>query len=159
MTFMEEPGAKNVIAQAHACFEIESFWICNQSCEIVGVFPFAICAAVAGRDQIIRDLIFEEVGLSAIPHRPVVPLAMEVVKIDNRRGPEFDAADFISGRASAGVVPWADYKKMFSTRLGRSIRHMIAVKSERAELISIVLTRNRQNRKRDFLKLLGRRHH
>src|SRR2546430_11868749 len=75
MTFMEEPGAKNAMAQAHACFEVESFWICNQSCEIFGVFPFAICAAVAGRDQIIRDLIFEKVGLSAVPHRPIVPLA------------------------------------------------------------------------------------
>src|SRR5260370_13355427 len=103
MTFMEEPGAKDAIAQGHACFEIESFWICNQSCEIVGVFPFAICAAVAGRDQIIRDLIFEEVGLSAVPHRPVVPLAVEVGKSDNRRGSGFDAADFLSWRARARV--------------------------------------------------------
>ena len=84
---------------------------------------------------------------------------MQIVKIDNGRRSELYAANLIRRRARARVVPWANDQKMFRARLRRSIRGMIAIKRERAEFVAIVLTCDRQNRQRDFLKLLTGWHH
>src|ERR1700736_3890354 len=84
---------------------------------------------------------------------------MKIVKIDNRRGSEFHAAHFISGRAGSGVVPGPDDEKIFRTRFERRVRHVVTVKCHRAQLIAIVLPGNGQNRQRHFFELLLRWHH
>ena len=84
---------------------------------------------------------------------------MQIVKVDNRTGPEFHAADFIRGRASSGMIPRSDNEIMFRARFGRRVRHVITIKCHRAKLIAIVLPGYGQDRQRHFLKLLAGRHH
>src|SRR5438034_6519213 len=84
---------------------------------------------------------------------------MQVVKIYNCRAAKFYAAHFVGRCARASMVPWPDYEKMFCTRFRRSVREMIAIKGQCLELVAVVLTGNRQNWQRDFLKLLASWHH
>ena len=48
---------------------------------------------------------------------------------------------------------------MFGARFGRGVGDVIAIKSESAEFIAIILAGNCQDRQCDLFELLGRRHH
>ncbi len=57
-----------------------------------------------------------------------VPLAVQVVQIDDCAPSKLYARHFIRGRARAGVVPRADDEKMFRARFrGRRIREVVPV--------------------------------
>jgi hypothetical protein len=60
---------------------------------------------------------FEECRFRAGFYRPVIPLAVQIVQIDDCSGAELYPSDFISGRTRTGVVPWSDDEKMFTARL------------------------------------------
>ena len=84
---------------------------------------------------------------------------MEIIEVEDGPRPKFHAGNFIGRRTRASMVPWANDEKMFRPRFRRDVRHMIAIECERAQLIAIVLTCDCQNRQRDLLALLGRRHY
>src|SRR5947207_4397706 len=67
----DSTGTKHSVRIPVLGIEIESFWIRDEAREIVSVLPFAICAAVSGREHIIRDLILEELWLGAALQCPV----------------------------------------------------------------------------------------
>src|SRR6266478_8911120 len=118
LLFGQEAGPKHTVGIAVLRIEIKDPRIRNQVCVAVAVFPFTVGARISRCDQIIRDLIFKKWRLGAILHRPVVPLPVEIVKINNRSWSEFHAGDFIRWRSGAGMVPWPDNEKMFRTRRG-----------------------------------------
>src|SRR5205814_5317071 len=112
--------------------EIKRMMVCRQLVEILGVFPFAVCSAVSGGQQVIGDAIFEKVWFGAGFHGPVVPLPMQIVQIDDSSATELHSADFIGGCAGAGMVPRSDDQKMFRPGFGGHVCQMIAIEGERA---------------------------
>src|SRR4029077_17490737 len=96
----------------------KGFWIRSQRLKFVGVFPFAIRAGVAGCEQIICDLVFEECRFRSGFHGPVVPLGVKIVEIHDRPPAEFYACDFLGRRARAGMVPRSDDGKMLGGAWG-----------------------------------------
>src|ERR1700730_6828393 len=104
-------------------------------------------------------MVFEECRFRCGFHRPVVPLAMQIIKIHNRTRAEFHPRDFIGWRARTRMVPRADDEKMFRPRLRRGVRHVIAVKCKRTQFVTVVLARDCQYRLCDLLKLFMRREH
>ena len=84
---------------------------------------------------------------------------MQIVEIEHARTAGFDAANLIGRRPRAGVIPWSDEKEMFRAHLRGCIGQMIAIKSERAKFVTVVLASDGENRKRYFCELLPGRHH
>ena len=76
LLFSERAGMKDAICVALFGIEVKRFRIRDQRFEIIGVFPFAIRAAVSRCEQVISDLILQELRLRPVFHRPVVPLPM-----------------------------------------------------------------------------------
>src|SRR6478672_1559409 len=142
LLFVQRARAEHAVCVAVLRIEVESFWIRSQRFKVVGVFPFAIRAGVAGSEQIISDLIFEERRFRSRFHGPVVPLAVQVVEIDDCSGAKLYTSDFISGRARAGMVPRSNDEKMFGARLRRGVCDMIPVICERTQFVAVVLTCN-----------------
>ena len=84
---------------------------------------------------------------------------MQIVEIENRSRTEFHAAELIGRCARAGVVPRADDKEMFRSRLRRSVCQVIAIIAQCAQFVTVVLACDCQDRQCDLLELLARGHH
>src|SRR4029077_11053520 len=125
--FSKRARTKDAIRITLFGIKIKTLRVCDEGFETVGVFPFSICAAVSRREQIVSDLVLEKFRPGAALHCPVIPLPMEIVKIDNGRGSELYARDFFRRRARARVIPWAYDQKMFRARFWRGICQMIPV--------------------------------
>ena len=108
LLFCERAGAEHAIRITIFGIEVKNLRIRDQCFEIIGVFPLTVCAAVARREQVVGDLVLEKFRLRAAFHCPVIPLPMEVIKIDNGRGTELYAADFIRRRTGTRVIPRTD---------------------------------------------------
>ena len=106
--FSKRARTKDAIRIPVFGIKIKTLRVCDEGFETVGVFPFSICATVSRREQVVSDLVLEKFRPGAAFHCPVIPLPMQIVKIDNGRRSELYARDLIRRRTCARVVPWAN---------------------------------------------------
>ena len=123
--------------------KIKRFRGVRNASESVRVFPFA---GTGTRDQVIRDALFQELGLRAAFHRPVVPLDVQFVEIKNAGIAEIQPADFFFRCARSCVVPRPDDQVVILLGFGAAEAHVRFVVGEGARLIAVVVAGNGENR-------------
>src|SRR6185369_4884793 len=103
---------ENVAGAATIGVEIERATAIGNRFQRVSVFPFF------SADDIVGDVFLEELRLFAGLQRPVVPLSVQLVHIQQTGVAELQSADFFAWRASARMIPWADDQILFVASCG-----------------------------------------
>src|SRR4051794_28775724 len=103
---------ESVAGAATVGVEIERATAIGNRLQRVGVFPFF------SADNIVGDVFLEKLRLFAAFQRPVVPLAVQLVQVEQTGVAEFQSADLFARRARARMIPRADDEIVLVARGG-----------------------------------------
>ncbi len=111
----------------------------------------------AGAEHVVGNLVLQEFGLGAGLHRPVVPVLVQLVHVEQAGLAERDAADFRFRRPRSGVIPRSDDQIVLRFCVLGSVRHRFVIVGHCTRLIAVVLTGDAQDRHVDLRVLLRAR--